>query len=113
MLLRNKLEQELKSFILENFTCDIDTGKCYRKHATTDVGTVTTTGYVNVYIKKVDNKAVRLRAHRVVWLFAHGDFPEGYIDHIDGNKQNNSISIQNAHIVFIKVHMHKSRFKKP
>lgn len=34
---------------------------------------------------------VKYRAHRIIWLLAHGYWPENYIDHIDGNTGNNSI----------------------
>jgi hypothetical protein len=31
-------------------------------------------------------------AHRLAWWFYYGDWPEGNIDHIDGDKLNNSIT---------------------
>lgn len=31
-------------------------------------------------------------AHRVIWALAYGQWPDGEIDHIDGNKKNNAIS---------------------
>jgi hypothetical protein len=37
----------------------------------------------------IDGKTYR--AHRVVWLYHHGYFPENDIDHIDRNPQNNRI----------------------
>jgi hypothetical protein len=32
---------------------------------------------------------VLLLAHRVVWALTHGDWPDGWIDHIDGDTTNN------------------------
>jgi HNH endonuclease len=37
----------------------------------------------------VDNK--RYLAHRLVWLYVHGTFPENQLDHRDQNKENNRI----------------------
>lgn len=31
-------------------------------------------------------------AHRAAWIINHGSYPEGSIDHIDGDKRNNRIS---------------------
>ena len=44
-------------------------------------------GYVDI---RVD--AVRYRAHRLAWLYVHGEMPELFIDHIDGNPSNNRIT---------------------
>ena len=43
-------------------------------------------GYVSITVD-----AGRYRAHRLAWLYHYGSFPNGEIDHIDGNKSNNSI----------------------
>lgn len=33
----------------------------------------------------------RFLTHRVVWLWIHGEWPDGYIDHINGNPSDNRI----------------------
>ena len=45
-------------------------------------------GYVRITMK--DRK--KHYAHRLAWLYVHGKWPEGDIDHIDRNKSNNAIS---------------------
>ena len=45
---------------------------------------------VNEYVS-ITVDAGRYRAHRLAWLYHYGSFPNGEIDHIDGNKSNNSI----------------------
>ena len=37
-----------------------------------------------------DGKATTLSAHRVAWVLWHGDYPTGQIDHINGNRLDNS-----------------------
>ena len=43
------------------------------------------TGYIHIKIK-----AQTFKAHRLIFLYHYGYFPE-FVDHIDGNKQNNRI----------------------
>ncbi len=51
------------------------------------VGTLFNTGYVRTSYKKVF-----YYVHRIVWLLHHKKFPNGIIDHINGNKTDNRIS---------------------
>jgi hypothetical protein len=34
---------------------------------------------------------VRLLAHRVIWAYHHGEWPNGMIDHINGNRSDNRL----------------------
>tara|TARA_R110000851_G_C12908492_1_gene548974 strand:- start:75 stop:572 length:498 start_codon:yes stop_codon:yes gene_type:complete len=43
-------------------------------------------GYINIKIDSVPYKA-----HRLAWMYVHGFFPEGSIDHINGIKSDNRI----------------------
>lgn len=49
-------------------------------------GTLDAHGYINLSIKRK-----RYKAHRVAWLLTYGTWPNGEIDHIDGDKLNNRI----------------------
>lgn len=48
-----------------------------------------------------------LRVHRLIWLWVHGEFPNGEIDHIDGNGLNNRLS--NLRVVTRKENAHNQR----
>lgn len=53
----------------------------------TEAGTTRKGGYVFITI----NYEI-IAAHRLAWVYMHGDIPEGMeVDHIDGNPSNNAI----------------------
>ena len=50
-------------------------------------------GYVVVNLKCIDGKYRTFRWHRVIWTFFYGTIPEDKeINHVDENKQNNTLS---------------------
>lgn len=70
-----------------------------------DDGTLTVSGDGTVYVDgcqqdrmsggyvSVDTPAGQMRAHRIVYIAVHGEIPRGLvINHLDGNKANNSPS---------------------
>lgn len=53
-----------------------------------DVAGRLSNGYIGISVN-----GIRYQAHRLAWSFIHGEIPEGsYIDHIDRDRSNNSIS---------------------
>lgn len=66
---------------------DPETGVFTRKRGSGPVGTLYDTGYLKI---RVD--AHRYMAHRLAWLHVHGEWPDGVIDHINGNKLDNRMS---------------------
>ena len=90
------------------------------------VGVVLGSGDGNGYLEiRVNYK--KYKAHRLVWLYVRGVFPNCALDHIDGNRTNNRIknlrlctSAENLHNVGVRkgnisgikgVNWHKSRGK--
>lgn len=56
-----------------------------RFKAGSEAGCLTSHGYVQI---RIDAKSYA--AHRLVWLYMYGSFPDCSIDHIDGDKTNNA-----------------------
>lgn len=71
----------------------------------TIAGTKTNNGYIRI---KIGGKPYM--AHRLAWLYAHGEMPCGEIDHINHNRADNSIS--NLRIVLHKDNMKNRRRHK-
>jgi len=86
------------------FRYDLETGKLYYKIdsnknnlAGSEAGRLYDAGYLIVSWGR------DFKVHRVIWLLAYGKWPDGVIDHKDGNKQNNLLS--NLRDVSQKVNM--------
>lgn len=62
-------------------------------------GSVMSHGYVAIRINGVD-----YTAHRLAWLYVHGRWPNGCIDHVNGNRADNRIG--NLRDVSQSVNMH-------
>ncbi len=79
----------------ETHTYDPQTGifarihhdKANRQHSKRHPGLITWNGY---RVIKID--FVAHRAHRLAWLYVHGEWPAGFIDHINCDKLDNRIS---------------------
>lgn len=84
---------------------DYRDGKLYWKHRpiedfhserewkitnTREVGTEAGT-YANGGYRAVKTKEFRSRVHRLVWIYMHGEIPDGEIDHINGDPADNRI----------------------
>lgn len=69
----------------DNFTWLVATNG--RRKVGEIAGSLDRSGYL---IIKIDRK--NYKAHRLVWLLTTGEWPDGIIDHKDGNKRNNRYS---------------------
>lgn len=81
-----------KARLDELLVYDSDTGLFTRRvsHGSAKAGKATGCLHKKGYIFiSVDDRAYS--AHRLAWLHAHGSWPSGQIDHINGNRSDNRI----------------------
>lgn len=71
--------------------CDDETGLLIRKKRTSNsvqIGDIAGNKHPNGYIG-ISVNGDHYPAHRIVWLLKTGEWPNGDIDHIDGDRSNN------------------------
>jgi hypothetical protein len=80
--------------VRELFNYDPETGRLIRRMRTSNntkagdiAGHTHGSGYVYLGADKREYKA-----HRLVWLYVHGEWPKGVIDHINGDKADNRLA---------------------
>lgn len=69
------------------FSYDAETGQFTRRGESKPSGRIATKGYRQIAIIRK-----RFMAHRLAWLYVHGEWPAGQIDHINQNKDDNRIA---------------------
>ena len=81
-------QEELKKFLDYDMETGIFTWKIKRKRV--NAGDIAGTCKLNGYLQIMINYKFYL-CHRLAWLYIYGEFPNGILDHIDGNRANNKI----------------------
>lgn len=89
----------------ENLYYDPETGlftwliPAQRRRLTKEAGHKSSDGYTHVFFR-----GTLYRAHRLAWFYVHGEFPVGFLGHINGDRSDNRIenlrvadNFQNSH----------------
>lgn len=77
-----------------------------KRYAGKVAGNVSKNGYIELSCKNY-----RLYGHRVAWLLVHKEWPNGHVDHINGNRADNRI--ENLRVVNnMENHHNMKRHKK-
>lgn len=81
-----------QEYLRRIFTYDQESGVLIRRTgckgfaAGHRAGSIKGDGYVKIEIGEK-----RYRAHRLIWLYVHGEFPVPGLDHVDGDRSNNRL----------------------
>lgn len=77
--------------IYGNYYCTED-GRVFNYKLNREVQGYSKDGYLRIDIIR-NNTKKRIRKHRFIWEYFNGEIPKGFqINHIDGNKTNNSLN---------------------
>lgn len=87
--MRELTADRLRAIMNYDLTTGVFTWLC-RKGGTACKGATAGTIEINGYLRIGIDRHI-YRAHRLAWLYVHGVWPTGEIDHIDGDKANNRI----------------------
>lgn len=83
-------QAELKQLLIYDPVTGVFTNRVTRNSRSVaghESGTVMVDGYRLIMVNHR-----RHLAHRLAWLYVHGQFPDQELDHKDGNRDNNSIT---------------------
>ena len=90
-------DNDLKDLLLSDLDYNRNTGEVYWNKQTIKrvldkpAGTKHSSGYL-ILSTGVNGKVYSLRMHRVVWLLAYGEWPIGFVDHINNDRTDNRLS---------------------
>ena len=78
-------------FVVNPDTGEIHWRKCgMGRHRNKPAGCLVGPGYRKVGLR-IEGKYIQFYAHRIVWTWVHGKWPDFILDHINGNKDDNRI----------------------
>lgn len=76
-----------------NYEIYPETGQVWSYYNNMFIGTKDNCGYLRASLQKDEGGQKHWRIHRLIWTAVNGSIPEGLqVNHIDENKENNSIS---------------------
>jgi hypothetical protein len=80
-------QQRLQELLHYDQATGAFTSNSYPQRKSGPLGSINGRGYRHI---RLDGKSYQM--HRLAWLHVHGHFPDGMIDHIDGDRMNNALA---------------------